>query len=374
MSVPVLGVPPPAFDLIQWIREKVSGLIGLGTLHRPPRPLWGLLTALVCYGTGFLPLLAKRPETRLFWQMLHLALAGCLLPGAAAGMTQRHGHIARVFAESVLLLMLLVEFTMLGFGWARSSWEWIIEAAGIVVLIEAGSHGVVGYKDAVLRRLSNRVNPADRVILDKIFRRELALYLPFPVALIASAVTGVITGAPPTWTLALCARIVLVLASLTLIGLLALSARRMAASLYHPPSRRTTTERDVAYDVTAQRKIYLYNSLHNVTLAISFIVVLGRTWGVMPHRYWLILLFAVSAAVFVQLPYGIGQWRMHQEVLGPVPAGEARGELEKKLKELAPYFPKYDFLTSLVASPVLGWLLVTIADPFVKEFFKRPSP
>jgi hypothetical protein len=79
-GIPTAGVPPPGLELIEWIRNK----IGKPPSDQPARSLWGVSIALACYASGFLPLLLKRPGTRFFWQMLHLTVAVCVLPGAAA--------------------------------------------------------------------------------------------------------------------------------------------------------------------------------------------------------------------------------------------------------------------------------------------------
>ena len=72
-----------------------------------------------------------------------------------------------------------------------------------------------------------------------------------------------------------------------------------------------------------------------------------------------------------KVPYSVGQFRLHEEILDAYHLnGLAQSELKKKLKNISPLYPVLDFAGALVASGTAGGLIVMLIIEVLKGAVK----
>jgi hypothetical protein len=123
-------------------------------------------------------------------------------------------------------------------------------------------------------------------------------------------------------------------------------------------------KKDIGIALTEVRKIYFYyNVLNGVTLS-SLIYMLLSVSNIRPTNLQTILLFFLTTFLCSQLPYSLGQYKLHSTLL-LTKEGVERKDLEEQLDKYLPLFPKFPLLISLSSGFAGG-----IVFQFAEEAFK----
>jgi hypothetical protein len=341
---PALPVAVPAIIPVRW---AALVLLGIGLL------LGGLLYVIPVVGQW-----RSKAEFILAGQMTLVTVVVCLTPTAAHLFTKQHGRVARVIVETLLLVSLFLSFAWWLFGTAILGIG-IAYAIVLILLLEIGSHLVERYKVVILRRLSHhapfRSLRDDAEVINRMFLREQALYISVPLGLIAGTIVGLGRRQTPQTIVVLCLQLVLLLASVVLFSFLLYTFARMSDPLFKTSHKY---DLDLACMVSDLRKVYLYDAMHNVILLVAFVAIVVRLWGISIDAKWLIAGLIGLSLVFNQLPYLIGQARLHEKVLERY-EGLKRAEIDEKLKKHAPLFPTFDFLAALFITGTGGGTLLS---------------
>jgi hypothetical protein len=125
---------------------------------------------------------------------------------------------------------------------------------------------------------------------------------------------------------------------------------------------------DLSHEATGLRKIYLFDSLHNALLLMAFVGVVLSLANVNITLTRVILSLIVVTLVFCQLPFSVGQTRLHRQILWRV-KGSQEAEVRKKLEAAAPRFPAFQLLSSL-ATTGTGSLLYFLLEEVIKNRLK----
>jgi hypothetical protein len=120
---------------------------------------------------------------------------------------------------------------------------------------------------------------------------------------------------------------------------------------------------------TELRKLYLYDSTHNILLMFLFIYSTLIIYGITVELKTLILAMLISILFFSQFPYVFGQYLLHQKALEGY-EGKPRADLDTDLKKYAALYPTSHFLAALLTSGTAGGLAFFLLDNFIKGLFK----
>jgi len=386
------------------------------SLAAPPAPIVRTLILFILVGLAAL-VGASFLLTRTFGggrilfltQMTLLTIGVCLVPTIAHRLTNRRGRVRRVLLETTLFIALLLSFSVWLFG-KKGFGVWVAYAVGLTLLLEAGSNLIERYIGMTLKRIFRNASfknlQADAEAIQRMFRGELVLYVPIPVGLAIGTIVGLIGNWTALSTITFCIQLVLSLASIVLAVFLILAFARMSDPLFRespvastriteesltqkkgilsslgkvfrflvpPPQANEDIEQkdlSLAHMITDLRKVYLYDSVHNIILLVAFalIVVSLRNLSVGIIK-WVVAAFLGLILIFSQLPFIIGQSLLHEKVLDRYD-GVKRADMADKLKKTAPVFPTVDFLASLFATGTAGGLIYFLLDQFVKNVLK----
>jgi hypothetical protein len=390
-----LGVPPPRFFgpfiLFLLITLVIVTSISSGIFSLSP------LVSFVKASSGTLLFLS---------QMVLLTASLCLLPTITHWITKQRNRLVHLSLESLFFLLLFVGFSVWILGRSALG-NWILYAATLVLLLEAGSNFVEWNKDATLNRLSRAITfqnmTTDADAIKKLFRHEVILYAAIIVGVVIGIVVGLIRHQVPRVMLLDCLQCVLLLASLVLLYFLGLSFQRMCDPLFQTepvsapevamkntkdswfaPLRKlpilqvivppapvkppledpVQKELDLASDVSQLRRIYKYDALHNAILVATFAGALLDIQGVVINVVWLVLGIPIAAFLFSELPYAMGQYSLHEKVLERW-TGTKHVDVKKKLDEYAPLFPSLPILAALTTATTAGGLLLYLLNLLV---------
>jgi hypothetical protein len=390
-----LGVPPPISSAFPLSRKVIYAILGLVVSL-------AVLFQLVFQWQGMAGLL-------IVGQMALLTITICLTPTIAYHLTKRWGRVARAALETLLFLTLLFGFGYWLLG-AVAFGVWLIYGTALILLLEAGGHFVEHHKVVTLKRLAKSVSfknmQSDAEAFEEMHRSEWTLYTSVPIGLVIGTVIGLVRNQTPEEILTLCLQLVLLLASLVLLLFLVYAFAQMKDPLFRttvlsvpqiideqmkkrngfiskivralrfrvPRPRPKTIDQeqkdlDLACMVADLRRIYLYDSVHNVILLVAFATVVARLWGVPIDVKWLLVSLLGLSLLFNQLPYVLGQAALHEKVLERY-EGVKRAEMAEKLKKYTPLFPTSDFLAALFTTSTAGGILYFLLDNFVKEALK----
>ena len=311
-------------------------------------------------------------------RMLLLTTSVCVTPTLSYYLTLLWGRVARAILESLLFNVIVVSFYLWLWG-SEGVGHWIIYPVTLILIVEAGGHLVEWNKIRTLKRLSKSKLFAniqsETEALERMFQYEKLLYLPLPLGLIAGTIWGIAKDLDPTRTIHICVQLIFWGASVALVVFLMISFVRMADPLLDDrelpalggsggkPGRKkfrlkasaTTHEARKTLDLTMMvvdlRKVYLFDSSHSVILLVACAAI-ALGWGA-ENKLLLVIVFVMATFVFNHPPYIIGQSRLHENVLKPY-EGLQRAEINAKLKEHAPYFPKWEFLAVMLTSSPAG--------------------
>ena len=120
---------------------------------------------------------------------------------------------------------------------------------------------------------------------------------------------------------------------------------------------------------TDLRKPLFYNITLNAIMFCSMLFLLFLTSDYKLTLRTTLILFLVTIFVFSQLPYALGQKKMHDVIIGDR-EGIEREELKDKLEKYAGLIPKFPFLLSLISGFTAGGLLFFIVENMIKETIK----
>jgi serine/threonine-protein kinase len=373
------------------------------------RVIWGAIIGSIALG-GLLVVLSRSQRLLLAGQMILFTAGVCLIPTLADLFAQRRGRVIRILLETTLFTLTLIAFSLWLFGRAGLG-SWIVYAIGLILVLEIGSHLIERYMTMTLQRIfrstSFRSLQSDAEIARKMFRGELVLYVPVPLSLWIGTVVGLISGWTTQTIVVFCVQVVLMLASLVLLVFLINAFVRMTDPLFReskitspqvaeeavrkeggllgkigrvlrflvPPPQSPDKENQEQQDlslaqmITDLRKVYLYDSVHNVILLVAFFVVLLSLWNIPVDGKWIVAILIGLGLVFCQLPFVIGQSLLHEKVLDRY-EGVQRANMAGEIKKSAPLFPATDFLTALFTTGTAGGLVYYLLDQFVKGALK----
>ena len=301
-------------------------------------------------------------------------------------------RLTRAAAEVVIFAGLIYGFAFWLTG-RRLSWHSTAYVIGIILLIEAGAHIVEWHQRRILKRVA-RVQIVDATVkqLRALTRRERWLYASIPLGIAVTAIVAAIGRFNGDRTLSLMIRLVLLSACVGLAIFLTISLLQMVTPIFVeaavpaietkpdstlvkpvvvqvPLTRQAKKEQqardlDILVVISDLRKVYFYNSLHNVVLLAIFGWLILNSTSAIEFKWWFVSA-AVVTTVLGYLPYGIGQMLMRDRALHRF-EGKERRDMEGQLKKYAPVFPKLEFIAGLVATPAAGFL-VTLLDDLLKK-------
>ena len=283
---------------------------------------------------------------------------------------------------------------------------WIVYATILIVLTETGGNIIEWHKDMTLKRLSKSVSfeslKTDAEAVERMLRNEFISYASLPLGLLLGTIVGLIRHQMLYTIILSCFLFVLFLASLTLLYFLVVGFQRMCDPLYRtgsvsspeivikkpkgflpkglskvleivvPPAKQKEQEDqeqkdlDLACDVSELRRVYKYDALLNSILFIVLIAMIINMQGIIVNTIWLILGLLASAFLLSELPYGIGQYFLHNKVLERY-TGAKHAEMKKKLDEYAPLFPPWTLLAALTTAATIGGFLFFLLNLFVQS-------
>lgn len=378
-------------ELKLWQRRLYS-LIFLSALFGIP------LTVLVLRGRMGLLILA---------QVLLLTILICLMPTISQWFTIHKRRFIRLILETILYTVLLVFFSIWIFG-ISSIRTWSVQLITLILILEMGGYIIELNKEDYINRIAQNLALKDILIQAQDFENlslnELSLYFSVPIGLLLGTLSGLFNGLNLQQIIPFfCLPIILLLSSLILIYFLIISFTRMSDSLFRevniqmptirqenhdgitnrirsvfrlivpvqtPQSKdQKKNELDLAIEISNFRKLYLYDSIHNAVLLISFLIFNLKLWSINFEIKYVIFTFLVSLFLFCQLPYVIGQSRLHKKLSGRY-SGREYSEVVEQLEKLAPIFPKFIFLGSLFATGTTGGMIYYLIDQFLKNAFK----
>lgn len=420
---PPLSPPPPLRPLLAPpIRPTLSTTIPYRPTSTSSKTflrgsiLSGCLVALISFGywifidpTSSIARWIQLAQALFVGQMMLLTLVICLIPAFSYYLMNQRDRVGRVITETLLFLGVFLVFRWWLFG-SNVFGIWLVYAAALIIILEAGSHLVEWYKIVTLERLARNApfkslqDKAEAV--EKMFYYQLILYISVPFGLILGTIIGLVRGQSPQAIVILCLHLVLSFAVIILLYFLFYAFRRMTDTLFRAshlvspqitteqintssgfvdrlgqifrfliPSKQPETENRALQDlslacmVSDLRKIYFYDATHNVALLIALVAVVISLWGFSVDMKWLVGSLIGLVLVFNQLPYVIGQAQMHAKVLEKY-EGVNRAEVAEKLKKYAPLFPSFDSVAALFMSGTAGGIVYFLIDQFVKSLLQ----
>lgn len=388
--------PPPKNDKPVLIRF-LSGLAVIGSL------------------AAILAIVLGLPKLLFLGQMSIFTASICLIPTAAQSRFiqyrgQQYGDLLKVLVEIILFIVLFISFGFWFFG-KEAIGIWITYIGCLILLLEIGGHLIERYMVKILRSISR--NDDVRIFRDaseavrKMFQGELILYLSVPLGLAIGTFIGLILDWKTRQIIVLNARIVLSLSSFALLTFLLIAFMKMCdpllresdtASSYsyieeqpvrenggvlnrllkvlrlvvpkrQDDSRETQKQKDISLVQMAMsiRKIYLFDSIHNVILLVAFssgVLILGN---VEVEKKWIVATLVGLSIILIQLPFMIGQYRLQQKLLNKYDNEE---DISEALKQKAPLAPRLEFLSALISPSTGGYILFSLFEDFVKETLK----
>jgi hypothetical protein len=120
---------------------------------------------------------------------------------------------------------------------------------------------------------------------------------------------------------------------------------------------------DDAAILTEIRKVDFANAVHDTMLLIAILelaLLLNGLVTISDITWTAVGIAIVSVTLLNQLPFTLGQLRLHNQVLKPY-AGWARAETVKKLNEILPAVPKLEALAAFLGEASVGGLAFSVA-------------
>ncbi len=388
-QVPMAAPPPkaaPPFRLIGIFAFVVTIIFALGLII-------SLLTPPSTVNATSIPV-SNLPSP--IWGQIGVVMKGLavasilsLVPNIAAKLVRDENRIKLSVAE-ILIFMIVLSGIAYDLFKLQGDGTWMLFAAFVVAFLDIGAHLVDWFRESTFRRVdktwqykSLRQNTAS---FDKLYKYERILYAALPLGILIGTFIGIFQKLKEIEIAITSIQAVALSAFLILVLITYKSFKQMIVPMYplsNPPNQRpvfTSKERDdaknkeektfsLAVMSTDLRKLYLYDSTHNILLMFLFIGSLLLTYNVQIELKYLVLSVLLATLIFSQFPYVLGQYRLHQKVLEAF-EGFPRVEVDEKLKKYIPLFPTFHFLAALLSTGTAGGLLFFLIDSFVKGLFK----
>lgn len=406
---PTVAVPPSYGPVISRALTTIYHLLTGRSGGRPPEPEqdkgWVIVLAIIVWIAAMIFLGWTHSRLLFTSKTLLLMFLICTAPIVSVeGFSTR--RISRVVVESLIVIGSVSLFLWSEFG-SQQIGRWILYTAVIVIVLEGGSHLVEWNKDDSIDRLSGWSDhwgslKRNTSLIDRVFRGQQITYLSVPFGFLVGLHVGLTLGYSNAATIAACLLSILVLASLSLAYFLINSFLRMIDPLFitqpvsapvvksmdesnklvailrghqieivvppDPEGEHQERDLDLSHAATIMRKIYLFDSLHNFLLLSVFVGVMLSFQDVGLTKTQITLDLLVGTFIFCQVPFSIGQMRLHRRVLRRF-KGVKEVELSEKLGKVAPRFPAFQFLTSLATSGT-GSFLYYLLEEVIKNRLK----
>jgi hypothetical protein len=120
------------------------------------------------------------------------------------------------------------------------------------------------------------------------------------------------------------------------------------------------------------RRLFLYNSIYiSVLIFLTSILTFLLFEPVSNNifKYFILIIFLLLYLVGVQIPYLIGQRRLHNEILSEF-IGTQKEDISEKLIKYSPTFPKYNIIKSLTIGGTAGGIILYFLIQMIKKFYR----
>lgn len=371
-----------AASIERWLRE-----------YRGPAAclLSAVLALVVCVSSWASSFRSPSPGRSLTTQLMLAATMVSFVPTLLLPLNREKHRWAVGTIEALAYFLMIV---LLAVWRGHSIWNaWIGYAGLLIALVVGGGHLVEWYRDDILTRVRKDTTAAkvhsDLTKIDNFFHDEQFIYVSVPLGLASGLLIGWWKHLEP-WTVIIVA--VQAMAFLFVVTLLVFLLK-LFHRMWDPILRfdqgvkktiPTEMEHNVAYAVSELRKVYLYDSIHDAMLLVSFLALalrLGQVQIGKNHvcflsfglcsgaaqidKGWLLGGLAAVILVLNQLPFMVGQRQLHLLVLDKL-EGWSRAETFAKIKESLVLFPKIEFLAALFASGSAGGAVWSLAEKLIK--------
>jgi len=136
--------------------------------------------------------------------------------------------------------------------------------------------------------------------------------------------------------------------------------------------RHETAIIDQSIILSEIRKFYLFNSTFlSIMIFIFSIIVLKMIilFTEIPFKNYVLYIFLGIYLLGIQVPYIVGQKRLHEDILQDF-IGKNRKDFEEKLSKYSPAFPKFELIKTITLSGTAGGIMLYLVTEFLKEYFK----
>ncbi|GEM_PF-4790665 len=150
---------------------------------------------------------------------------------------------------------------------------------------------------------------------------------------------------------------------------------RLKSKLENKNTLITQQEHDLLVaNLTAEiRKLYLFNSSHNIILFVTFLTIVLLILGLEVSLYFVLGTILVLYTVFGQLPYVLGQRNLHTQIMvrySNLDNIVTYTEMEKKLHDVSPLYLRIYFINSILMTGVGGFLFLIISQVIINSLTK----
>jgi hypothetical protein len=258
--------------------------------------------------------------------------------------------------------------------------RWVLSTVGSLAVLIGGAHIVEAYGSYTRGRI--RTEPFyDRLRdetnrFERIFHASALMYLAVPASCAIGAAAALVRNAGLAYAMHVTVLSLIGLLVVALLCSLGETFLRMCDPYYAEPELvRGTTAQDaevdykIAYVARQVRSVYLAESLHNVVLVVVGVLLLSDSFDFGVQLKWPVVIVAALAAVFLcnQLPFMIGQARLHRRILQPYDDPAQHAALARRLREDSPIFPDWMFWGGQIGSGFVGAVLFGLIQDAIKN-------
>jgi hypothetical protein len=393
---PVLPAPPPFKEFLRLLRSGPGLSVPTDEWFRTNRSsLACLLSSALAFVVGIVTLISSFRLTSLGRSLTaQLMLAATIITFVPTLLVpfkrQKHRWVVGTIEALAYFLTIVVLAKLRG----HSIWDtWIGYAGILIALVVGGGHLVEWCRNEILTRVRNDATAAklhpDLTQIDNFFNDEQVIYVSVPLGLAIGLFIGWWKHLEPWEVIIVAVQAMSFLFVVTLFLFLLKLFNRMRDPIlrFDQELKRiipTEVEHNVAYAVSELRRVYLYDSIHDAMLLVSFLALALRL-GQVPigknpvcflslvpclgaahiDKGWLLGGLTAVVLVLNQLPFMLGQRGLHLLVLENL-KGWSRAETIAKIKEGLVLFPKIEFLAALFSSGTAGGAVWSIAEKLIK--------
>jgi hypothetical protein len=273
--------------------------------------------------------------------------------------------------------------------------KWIVFASGFYTFNHFGGLALYYLNKNLIKRYSKhknlKISRGWEDKFDDLFIKQKRAYIGIPLGFFLGVTIGLFIKYNPQQLFILCIKLTLLISCFVQLGSLIKSfiltskpfidrnTKQMAVLrkkqynidyLSLDPNDESTNKFDIetAIGLTDIRKILFYNNTFNSFLLASLLFMLLIAVGFTLSMKIILLGYLMIILVFSQIPYSIGQYKMH-EVLLEEKEGLSRAELQDDLEKFAGMLPKIPLIISL-SSGFVGSILYAVLDDLLKDTIK----